>query len=576
MGLHSTGTGANVGCFEIGDTGPQEIVVSGTTPGCNFHTCPDCFITPATVSQDITLQIDDCSTALWTRGLPRDGVWSYTFINTDSTYKLTITDNSGAGATYNVPTNSYVIAYCASSLGTTNRLVFPSTQLPTLEVDSGMILTSGNFDASSSTGTFATSSGTNTLNGNTQISSTNTFTTGTGAVTLAGATTVSDSTGFTVGSAGAGGTSTLYGNVQIGASGNGESVSTNIYGDFAQHDDANGVAGATISTGTGSVDLNGHTTVAQDKNLHMTNPGSGTFQTGEGSVTFNGDGEFPSTQTFTTGSGTITIRGSTTLTNGASLTVGSAGSSGITTLYGNVQIGGNGNSESVATQIYGNFAQGDDPAGSGSSFTTGSGAVQINGDTTLAANKDFTMTTPGTGTFSTGEGDVHFNGNTQIANSKTFTTGAGANVVLNGPTTVGDTYPFSVGATAGNGGTSHFHGATTVGDSTLGTSASFTVYGDVTFADDTDGTTKEFTTGTGQITLSGNVDVSAGKSLIMLTSGGGGQFQTGTGAVSINGPVTVASGNSFTLDNYPPAGGLAIQCSASAGDGYQTYCAATR
>jgi hypothetical protein len=579
MGLHSTGRTANVGCFEIDDTSPTTLIVSGNSPGCNYHTCPDCFVTPAVVSQDITLTINDCSSALWTRGLSRTGVWVYTFINTDSTYTLTVEDNSGSGITYNVPPLSHVQAYCASTLGTANRLVFPSLRLPTLIVDSGLTLSAGNFDASGSTGTFTTNSGTNTLSGNTVISGSKTFTTGTGAVSLNGATTVDDGTTFTVGSAAAGGASTLYGNVQIGGSGTGESVTTTIYGDVTQAGESSNpsATGAQFTTGIGAVTLNGDVTVAQDKNLHMTHPGAGTFQTGSGTITFNGDGIFPSAQTFETGTGTITIRGNTELTSGASLTVGSAGSAGSTTLYGNVQIGGAGNGESASTQIYGNFAQGDDPSGSGSTFSTGIGAISLNGDTTLAAGKDLVMTT-GSGSFQTAQGDVNLNGNVLIANTKTFSTGEAATVDLNGPTTIGDTYPFSVGS-VGNGGTSHFNGAVTVGDSSQGgASRAFTVYGDVTFADDTDGTVKTFDTGTGQITLNGNVDVAAGKSFMMLTSAGGGQFQTGLGAVSINGPTTVAAGSTFTLNDYPSPGPVAIQCNKNpvSDDTLTTYCTATR
>lgn len=500
----------------------------------------------------------------------------YTFINTDSSFALTVEDNSGSGITYNIPSNSYAQAYCGSTLGTPNRLVWASTQLPTLTVDSGLVLSSGNFDASASSGSFSTSTGTNTLNGDTVISGSKSFTTGTGSVSLQGATTVSDNTAFTVGSAAAGGTSTLHGDVVIGATGTGNSVVTTIYGDITQTGESSnpGATGAQFTTGTGAVTLNGDVTVAQDKDLHMTHPGTGTFQTGSGQITFNGNGIFPSTQTFETGSGTVTIRGDTTISNPATFTVGGAGSAGATTLYGNVQVGGSGNGEGVSTQIYGPFSQTDDPGAAAATFSTGTGAVSINGATTVAADKDVVMDT-GTGSFQTAQGQVHLNGDVIIANAKTFSTGEAGTVSLNGPTTIGDTYPFAVGS-VGNGGTSQFNGAVTVGDDDPGYSRLFKVYGNVEFDNDGDGTASTFQTATGQVTFNGDIEVAAGKDLIMLTSGGGGQFQTGLGAVTINGPVSVAPATDFVLESF--GGGSAIQCTANpvTDNTLTTYCTATR
>ena len=70
------------------------------------------------------------------------------------------------------------------------------------------------------------------------------------------------------------------------------------------------------------------------------------------------------------------------------------------------------------TMASGNFLQ----TGSGT-FDTGSGAVSLNGDTTIASGKNFTQS--GTGTFSTGTGTVSLNGNTDVANNKSLATKAG-------------------------------------------------------------------------------------------------------------------------------------------------------
>merc|ERR1719343_1536413 len=128
------------------------------------------------MSANIALTVQNCASAHWVRSQSRSGVFIYTFLNVDSTHSLTVTDNSGAGATtYTVPPNTYVRAWCSDSQGTTNRLYFPSTTRPTLTVTSGATLSTGNFDASGSSGTFDTSTGTNTLGGNAVVAGTGTF-----------------------------------------------------------------------------------------------------------------------------------------------------------------------------------------------------------------------------------------------------------------------------------------------------------------------------------------------------------------------------------------------------------------
>ncbi|CAE8588989.1 unnamed protein product [Polarella glacialis] len=228
--MFTTGQAAGVGCFELDDATVNTIDVSSST-GCNGNACPDCFVTPATLSQGTTLTIQACSGAKWGRsGKTRTGIWAYTFINTHATYAVTAVDNGG-GVTYKIPAGSFVTAYCASALGTTNMLYFPSTDLPTLTVDSGITLSAGAFDASSSSGPFTTSFGTVTLSGDTAISGAKTFVTGTGDISLNGDTTVGPSAvrTFTVGASGTAGAATFHNGITLSAGAFDASSSTGAF-----------------------------------------------------------------------------------------------------------------------------------------------------------------------------------------------------------------------------------------------------------------------------------------------------------------------------------------------------------
>jgi hypothetical protein len=496
-------------------------------------------------------------------------VWVYTFINTHATRSLSVTDNSASPTVYNVPPSSYVKAFCASTLGTTNKLFFPSTQLPTLTVDSSITMSAGNFNAATSTGTFATGTGAVSLNGDTTVTSSKTFATGTGAATLKGPTTVADSTAFTVGSSGSGGTTTLYGNVVIGSATNGHSVAATLHGTFQQNDDGDGTS-KTFNTATGGVYLNGHTTVASNKNLHMTASGTGTFRTGTGTATLNGATTISGTNTFATGTGTVSLNGATTVAASKTLTVGTSGSGGVTTLYGNLVVGSSTNSHSVATTIHGSFQQNDDGDGTAKAFTTASGTNTLGGHTTVANNKNLHMTAAGSGTFQTGTGVVTLNGNTVISGSKTFTSGTGQ-VSLAGAVQLADNTPLTVG-TAGNGGNTQMFGKVYVGGAQSGTSTLLDVYGNVRFLNDISGTAKTFTTGTGAISLNGDVTVATNRNLKMQDTGTG-SFETGTGPIKLNGDTTVKNTKKFTVATYTNE----IVCTAdNSGSLGNHYCMATR
>lgn len=107
--LQSVGTAVNDGCFLIPDEASKTYELS--VADCNFHKCPDCFITQTSCTQNIVLEVGSCSTALiGTRGATRSGIWSYTFINRCASNTLTVNNNI-------LSAESVGLAYCDSASG---------------------------------------------------------------------------------------------------------------------------------------------------------------------------------------------------------------------------------------------------------------------------------------------------------------------------------------------------------------------------------------------------------------------------------------------------------------------------
>mmetsp|Transcript_128087 Transcript_128087/g.370758 ORF Transcript_128087/g.370758 Transcript_128087/m.370758 type:complete len:710 (+) Transcript_128087:171-2300(+) len=569
--MATVGTGTTDGCFTVDTTGTLDVSATSGATACGVpgarHACPDCFVMPASVTGDITLTISSCSSAHWNRNSARSGVWAYTFINADDAQTLTVTDDSSSPLSYNIPPGSYVQAYCSSSATGTlqNKLFYPSMQLPTLTIDNGFTLSAGNF-LQSGTGTFTTASGANTLNGDVTISGTKTFTTGSGDIALNGATTVATDKDFTVGADASTAAITMYGTVAVGTAANLRTLTLN--GNFAQS------GATTVTTGTGAIALNGHTTIAAGKNLAMAS-GAGTFTTGTGAVTLNGATTISGTNTFTTGTGAIALQGDTTISDGKALNVGSTSASGGTaTFNGPVVVGDSSSGATTSFTMYGNFAQNDGGVGAGTTFSTGTGTISANGDVLVASGKDLTMVHTGGGTFTSGMGNVNFYGSVIINGANTFTSGTGVNT-FNGLTKVVNGANFHVGD-ASSQGSSSLMGPVTVGDSTAGLSSSLLVYGDVTFRDDTTPTAKSFTSDlSGSFTINTDVAIGQHKDLLMDT-GGTGAFSTGTGTVTLSGNTIVADGASFTMGSHggdPVGGPHAVQCSQQAAyDANLYYC----
>jgi fibronectin-binding autotransporter adhesin len=112
------------------------------------------------------------------------------------------------------------------------------------------------------------------------------------------------------------------------------------------------------------------------------------------------------------------------------------------------------------TALAGTFLQ----SGSGT-FGTGTGAVSLNGDVTIANGKNFTQS--GSGTFSSGTGAVTFNGSVSIVTGKTLTIGGGTAITRHYSVTQANVVSASIAANAcGTYGTITVTGAA-VGDTVI-------------------------------------------------------------------------------------------------------------
>jgi hypothetical protein len=449
--------------------------------------------------------------------------------------------------------------------------------IPTLTVDNGFTMSAGNFLADG-TGTFQTTAGANTMRGNVAISA-DTFSTGTGDVSLNGNVVIADSKTFTVGrSNGAGGASEFKGTVAIGQNVNSMSKTLTVYGDVSLHDDADATA-KTFSTGSGDVSLKGHTAIASGKNLHM-DSGSGTFQTGSGDVSLNGDVTIHASKNFESGQGNVVLNANVWIADGKLLTVGAAttgaASASNTVIYGALTVGAGGASQATSLTVHGHLTQNDDGDGTLKTFTTGGGAISLNGNVDIAANKHLKQAS-GTGSFQTGTGSVTLNGDTEVTAAKTFTTGTGL-VSLKGTTTVVEPANFQVGTQGTSSPTSvaTFYGNVFMGGPGKFESKHLVVNGHIHQNDDLDSSIKTtFVTGAGGMSLNGNVLIAAGQHLEMAS--GAGKFTSGTGNILLNGHTQIGSsafpGRTLNVDGTTYEN---IKCNQSNGLSTNTYCTAQR
>ncbi len=352
---------------------------------------------------------------------------------------------------------------------------------------------SGNFDFHNSTGTFDTSTGAVTLRGNTATASGITFTAGSGIVNAVNA--VSVTTGaLTTGSAikvdvgasapttqnstqglglditGTGafaGLSNVASLAHITSTGNFTGTLEKLTADSTAAGTVVGISAAALTTGkaidvalaatytgTGAVNVSG---AAFSGNLLNVNASQDATTTTASLVNFSAPLTKGHVLTLAAsgvyvGTGVLNLDLTGGATTGTGIFVNAA--SGYTGRFIDLQL----NSVSkfsvdptnITTSL--NFAQ------SAGTFSTGSGAVTLNGATTIS----------GSNTFSSGTGAVTLNGATTISGSNTFATGTGT-VTLNGATTVSGANAFTsgTGAVTLNGSTTIVNGKTlTVGTGT--------------------------------------------------------------------------------------------------------------
>lgn len=316
------------------------------------------------------------------------------------------------------------------------------------------------------TGTLATLAGTETLAAKTLTAPVINGATSSGSTALNFG---SNSGAFTTST----GTNTLSGNVAIPADKT-----------FAQS------GTGTFGTGTGAISLNGDVTIASAKNLAMS--GAATLDTGTGAIGLNGNVTIATTKALNLGTGTA-IGGAVNIYRdgaGAKSVAIVPGTS--ITLVDNV----------VQTGAY--------------TFGTGTSAVSLNGDTTIATTKALNL-----GTASAIGGAVNIYRDGAGAKSVAIIPGTSITIVDNFAQSGAYTFGTGTGAVSLNG------------DITVANGKTYAMTGAGTFG-----------TGTGAVSLNGDITVADGKDYAMT---GAGTFGTGTGAVSINGSTTIATAKSLTM-----------------------------
>ena len=416
-----------------------------------------------------------------------------------------LTANGGAaisGAASNINNNSNF----ATNVNT-------GTSTGTITLGGGaspLAINSTNFDVTAA-GALSGITGYNQASGNFAIAGAGTFATGTGAVGLNGNTTVTGTLGVT-------GLSTL-------AAVNAAAITTT--GNFSQ------TGATTFSTGTGLVALNGNTTVTGTLGVTSTSTFTGLLTANGGAtvsaaaINLNNNSNFATNINTGTSTGTVSIGGGTAplVINSTNFDVTAGGAlSGITGY----------------NQASGNFAI----AGAGT-FATGTGAVGLNGNTTVTGTLGVTGLTT---LAAVNSGAITTTGNFSQTGATTFSTGTGL-VTLNGGTSVTGINTFTVGTGATTlGGTLGVTGISTlaaVNSGAITTTGNFSQTGATTFS-----------TGTGLVALNGNTTVT-GTLGVTSTSAFTGLLSANGGATIRGLTVNTATATDDQLLIAAAAGGLA-------------------
>jgi fibronectin-binding autotransporter adhesin len=368
------------------------------------------------------------------------GNLSQTGTGTFSTGTGAVSLNGNTGVT---GSNTFTVGTGATTLGGTLAVTGNQTNTGDLAVNGGDITTTSttaslfntgattlNIGGAATTLSLGAATGTTTVNNNLSVAGTATIggaTTVNNALTATGNTTLGSTAGSTLTLGNATGTNTLLGTTNINTTGTnpttiGNALSTTTVGGpfvvsssstfngitnngtltsaggaIALNNNSNNTTSIGTGTSTGAITLGGGSnTVAIDTTSwdvssggdfsgltglaltsgNISQTGTGTFSTGTGAISLNGNTGVTGTNTFSVGTGATTLGGTLAVTGATTLTGALSANGGATISGGDLTISANNN-----------FTQN----GTGT-FTTGTGAVGLNGDTTLATGKTLTMT----------------------------------------------------------------------------------------------------------------------------------------------------------------------------------------
>jgi hypothetical protein len=346
---------------------------------------------------------------------------------------------------------------------------------------------------------------------------------------------------------------------------------------------------ATLSTGTGAISLNGDTTIAAGKNVTASggskldfSGATGTFDTSSGAVTLHGDTTLASGKTLTAGAGTIggtavNVSTGNGLTGGTALNV----DTGTSAFSGNaVHVTSGGAFTGTQLQLSANSTTAGTVLGiSATSLTTGKaidvqlaaaytgggtnqGAVNIRGAAftgnllSVSASSDAQTATSSLANFAAPLTEGHL---LNLAVTGTYAGTGALYVDLTGAT--GTPTGTAIAINAASAYTGKFIDLQIAGGSRF---AIDPTNGTVTSLNITQTGATAFSTGTGNITLNGNVvtnitqtgattfstgtgNISLNGNIVTnITQTGATTFSTGTGGVTLNGATTVSGANSFS------------------------------
>ena len=377
------------------------------------------------------------------------------------------------------------------------------------------------------------------FDGNVSITGTNTLTVNSGLSSFKGAMTVASNTNagnVTIGNTTSNPTLTLVGTGKTTLGGALEVAANTLLKGTLEVDSSSQFDGNVSITGANTLTVNsglawfkGAMTVASNTNAGNVTIGNATSNP---ALTLVGTGK-------TTLGGAIDVAGNVDLgaTNGLGTQTLTLRGTGKTTLGGAIDVAGNAEFGSGASTFQ--------MLGTGASSFAGSltvaGDSTLNGNVTIAADKDLTVT----GGVDTA---ISLSGNT-VAISGTAVTGTP--ITVTGNTSIGVDGGTQTLTLLGTGKTT-LGGALEVAGTTL-LKSKLTVNTDIDseFKGNISQTgAYTFSTGTGAVSLNGNVTIAADKLSTFnggITQSGTNTFSTGTGAVSLNGNVTIAANKDLTV-----------------------------